>query len=94
MQEEKTNLSYQQEFRALSLQYQDDLNAQEWSEIYKKLSYWELEIDNTENKSMAEILNSQKSEANAHFSKFIEKITKIGFKNLIQTPHTFSLVDE
>ena len=40
LQEEKTNLSYQQEFRALSMQYQDKLNAEEWSEIYKKLSYW------------------------------------------------------
>ena len=30
LQEEKTNLSYQQEFRALSMQYQDKLNAEEW----------------------------------------------------------------
>ena len=82
LQEEKTNLSYQQEFRALSMQYQDKLNAEEWSEIYKKLSYWELEIDNTENKSMAEVLNSQKSEANAHFSKFVEK----NYENWLQKP--------
>jgi hypothetical protein len=49
------------------------LNAKEWAEIYEKLVYWELEIDTTENKSMAEVLNNQKNEANAHFSKFIER---------------------
>jgi len=84
LEEEKTNLSYQQEFRELSIRYQDRLNAEEWADIYKKLSYWELEIDNTENKSMAEVLTNQKSEANVHFGKFIEKITRIGSKNRIR----------
>lgn len=82
LEEEKTNLTYQQEFRDLSMRYQDRLNAAEWAEIYKKLSYWELEIDKTENKSMAEVLNSQKMEANAHFSKFIEK----NYENWLQKP--------
>ena len=72
LEEEKTNLNYQQEFRELSMRYQDRLNAEEWADIYKKLTYWELEIDQTENKSMSEVLMNQKSEANVHFSKFIE----------------------
>jgi DNA-binding response OmpR family regulator len=72
LEEEKTNLNYQQEFRELSMRYQDRLNAEEWADIYKKLTYWELEIDQTENKSMSEVLINQKSEANVHFSKFIE----------------------
>ncbi|WP_420154216.1 response regulator, partial [Siphonobacter sp.] len=50
--EEKTNLSYQQEFRQLSMQYQDRIGHEEWADIYKKLVYWELEIDATPNKSM------------------------------------------
>ncbi|MHA8049623.1 response regulator [Aquirufa sp. ROCK-SH2] len=83
LEEEKTNISYQQEFRQLSLQYQDKLNAEEWAEIYKKLLYWELEIDKTENKSMAEVLSSQKSEANVHFGKFIEK----NYENWLQKPN-------
>ncbi|CAM4120177.1 PglZ domain-containing protein [Cytophagaceae bacterium 50C-KIRBA] len=82
LEEEKTNISYQQEFRALSLQYQDQLSAKEWADIYKKLLYWELEIDKTENKSMAEVLSSQKSEANVHFSKFIEN----SYENWLQKP--------
>lgn len=70
--EEKTNLSYQQEFRQLSMQYQDRIGHEEWADIYKKLVYWELEIDATPNKSMEEVMNMQKSEANANFCRFIE----------------------
>lgn len=73
LEEEKTNITYQQEFRNLSLQYQSYLNANEWVEIYKKLTFWEIEIDRTENKSMAKVLQSQKEEANQHFSNFIEE---------------------
>lgn len=73
LEEEKTNISYQQEFRQLAMQYQDRMNHEEWADIYKKLLFWELEIDRTENKSMAEVLNMQKSEANSNFSRFIEE---------------------
>ena len=82
LEEGKTNITSQQEFLALSMQYQDHLNAKEWSDIYEKLVYWELEIDTTENKSMAEVLNNQKNEANAHFSKFIEN----NYEDWLQKP--------
>ena len=88
LEEGKTNITYQQEFLALSMQYQDHLNAKEWSDIYEKLVYWELEIDTTENKSMAEVLNNQKNEANAHFSKFIEK----NYEDWLQKPDAESPV--
>lgn len=68
---EKTNLSYQQEFRNISMAFQDELGFEEWVEVYKKLIFWELEIDSTENKSMAEVLTMQKEEANNRFSKFV-----------------------
>src|SRR6478735_2352341 len=51
---EKTNLSYQQDFRNLSMAYNDEIDFKEWTEIYKKLVFWELEIEQTENKSMSE----------------------------------------
>ncbi|MBL3656186.1 T9SS response regulator signal transducer PorX [Fulvivirga sediminis] len=70
---EKTNLTYQQEFRNISMAFGDDLNHAEWAEIYKKLIYWELEIDKTENKSMAEVLFAQKDEANNQFTRFIKE---------------------
>jgi DNA-binding response OmpR family regulator len=68
---EKTNQSYQQDFRNLSMQFNDRLNHNEWVDIYKKLVFWELEINNTENKSMKEVIDSQKNEANHNFCKFI-----------------------
>lgn len=68
---EKTNMGYQQDFRNISMAYNDRINHAEWADIYKKLVYWELEIDNTENRSMAEVINMQKDEANANFAEFI-----------------------
>jgi CheY-like chemotaxis protein len=68
---ERTNLSYQQEFRNISMQYNDRIGHEEWAEIYKKLIFWELELDGAQDKSMTEILAMQKSEANANFCKFI-----------------------
>lgn len=38
LEEEKTNISYQQEFRQLSLQYQDKLNAEEWAENLQEIT--------------------------------------------------------
>jgi CheY-like chemotaxis protein len=68
---EKTNTSYQQDFRNLSMAYNERMSYQEWVEIYKKLIYWDLEIDSTENKSMKEIIEMQKSEAGKNFAKFV-----------------------
>ncbi|WP_266202576.1 T9SS response regulator signal transducer PorX [Pontibacter kalidii] len=68
---EKTNMSYQRDFRQLGMAFGERLSQQEWADIYKKLVYWELEIDETENKSMADVINMQKDEANSNFAKFI-----------------------
>ncbi len=68
---EKTNLSYQQEFRHISMALGDDLDHNEWADIYKKLIYWELEMEATDDKSMREILEMQKAEANRNFVSFI-----------------------
>lgn len=68
---EKTNIGFQQEFMSISSSVNDFLDYREWGEVYRKLIYWELEIDDTDNKSMAEVLENQKMEANANFGKFI-----------------------
>ncbi|SNT26070.1 Response regulator receiver domain-containing protein [Ekhidna lutea] len=68
---EKTNLGYQKEFQQLSMGVMDAQDHHDWMEIYKKLVYWELEIDETEDKSMVEVLNAQKVEADGNFSAFI-----------------------
>lgn len=70
---QKTNSNYQQEFRQLGMQMSGRLDIQEWMELYRKLVYWELELDQIEDQGMKEILLMQKKEANALFSKFIER---------------------
>lgn len=70
---ERTNMQYQQDFRTISMEMNDQMDHKEWAEMYKKLVFWELEIDKTENKSMHEVLEMQKVEANANFARFIEE---------------------
>lgn len=77
---EKTTSNYQQEFRQIGMTMGDRLGWQEWVEVYKKLVYWELELDNSKDESMMEILKMQKAEANKLYGKFIEN-NYIGWLN-------------
>lgn len=70
---EKTNTNYMQDFRNIAMQYNDDIGFEEWAEIYRKLVYWELELDTSDDKSMEEVLSMQKTEANSNFVRFIEE---------------------
>lgn len=68
---EHTNQSYLQEFQKLSMDLQDVHDFEGWAELYRKLVYWDLQIDSTDDKSMMEVLNNQRTEANQLFSDFI-----------------------
>jgi CheY-like chemotaxis protein len=70
---EKTTSSYQQEFRKIAMDLSMVNNFEEWNELYQKLIYWEIQLEDTDDPAMIEILESQKSEANSQFGKFIEK---------------------
>jgi CheY-like chemotaxis protein len=70
---EKTTANYQQEFRKIAMDMAMVNSYEEWVELYKKLMYWELELENIEDTGLTEILESQKVEANIQFSKFIDK---------------------
>jgi len=70
---EKTNSAYQQEFQKIFMEVQNVNDHGSWAELYKKLVYWELELDKNDAKQMAEVFAMQKSEANTEFSKFIIK---------------------
>lgn len=69
---EHATSTYQQEFRNIGMTLGGRLNAEEWKDIYKKLTYWDLELEKTQDESMFEILNMQKKEANQQFCKFYE----------------------
>lgn len=77
---EKTTSNYQQEFRQIGMTMGDRLGWPEWVEVYKKLVYWELELDTSKDESMMEILKMQKAEANKLYGKFIEN-NYIGWLN-------------
>ncbi|WP_291109426.1 MULTISPECIES: bifunctional response regulator/alkaline phosphatase family protein [unclassified Flavobacterium] len=70
---EKTTLDYQKEFRKIAMDMAMVRTYEDWVELYKKLLFWELELENIEDQSMVEILESQKIEANVQFGKFIER---------------------
>ncbi|CAM3619482.1 bifunctional response regulator/alkaline phosphatase family protein [Zobellia roscoffensis] len=70
---EKTTSNYQQEFRKIAMDLSMVNSVEEWVDLYKRLIYWELRLEDIEDSSMFEILESQKSEANNHFGKFVER---------------------
>jgi DNA-binding response OmpR family regulator len=70
---EKTTSGYQQEFRSIGMSLSDRLSWQEWTEVYRKLVFWELELEKSHDQSMQEILTMQKQEANVAFGKFVEQ---------------------
>ena len=69
---EKTTSNYQQEFRKITMDLAMVNSYQEWVELYKRLIHWELELENIDDEGMLGILESQKSEANSQFFKFIK----------------------
>ncbi len=70
---EKTTSNYQQEFRKIAMDLSMVNTYEAWVELYQKLVYWELQLEDIEDAGMTEILESQKNEANLQFGKFIEK---------------------
>ncbi|SIS69037.1 Response regulator receiver domain-containing protein [Zobellia uliginosa] len=70
---EKTTSNYQQEFRKIAMDLSMVNCVEEWVDLYKRLIYWELRLEDIEDSSMFEILESQKAEANTHFGKFVER---------------------
>ncbi|NHF60162.1 bifunctional response regulator/alkaline phosphatase family protein [Flavobacteriaceae bacterium TP-CH-4] len=70
---EKTTSNYQQEFRKIAMDLSMVNSYAEWANLYRKLIYWELRLEEIEDPSMFEILESQKVEANSQFGKFVER---------------------
>lgn len=68
---QKTTQGYQREFMQIGMSVSDKLNFNEWKEVYKKLVYWEIELDSNGEDSMREILETQKSDANRNFCRYV-----------------------
>ena len=70
---EKTAVDYQQEFRSIAMDINSGLSSDEWNKLYTRIIDWEIKLDNSDNESMKEILDTQKKEANKEFGRFIKK---------------------
>ena len=84
---DKTTLDYQKEFRKIAMDMAMVNSFEDWIEMYKRLLFWELELENIESQSMIEILESQKVEANNQFGKFIERNYEDWFTNTKDKPY-------
>jgi DNA-binding response OmpR family regulator len=68
---EKTTTDYRQDFSRISEMISSASDFNVWKELYRKLVFWESELEKSADQGMAEILKLQEHEANNLFSKFI-----------------------
>lgn len=69
---EATTSNYRQEFAQIGAALSDRLNIEEWKELYRRLVYWETELENGD-EQMSELLEMQKAEAGRLFSRFVAR---------------------
>ena len=69
---EVTQTAYQQQFQQLSMQMLDCKTWADWTEMYRQLVRWELQLSATDS-AMGDMLRMQKEEANIGFAKFVKK---------------------
>jgi DNA-binding response OmpR family regulator len=84
---ETTTTNYQQEFSRIGMQINSSVSTDDWIDIYKKIVYWELTLEEGQIE-MQELLRMQKKEANNEFGKFIKK----QYLNWIQNPENRPLM--
>jgi CheY-like chemotaxis protein len=70
---ETTTSQYQQQMNQLFAQLHNNPDHQTWMDIYRKLVYWELEMEKSDSPEMQEIFYAQKQEANVAFGKFVSR---------------------
>jgi CheY-like chemotaxis protein len=68
----ETTSAYQTEFRNIGLMIDAAKSYRDWEEVYRKIVYWELELEKLNESGMSDILVMQKAEANKGFAKFIK----------------------
>jgi DNA-binding response OmpR family regulator len=67
----ETTSAYQAEFRNIGEQINMARSFADWEDIYRRLVYWELELERSDDQSMFQVLSMQKTEAGNGFSRFI-----------------------
>lgn len=78
---EQVTSRYQKAFRDIAMEMMSIKTYQDWVALYQQLIYWELELENSQDQTLLEIMMSQKTEANLAFGKFIENNYPSWFKD-------------
>ena len=68
----ETTTAYQSEFRNIGLLINAAKTYIDWEDIYRRIVYWELELEKLNETGMSDILRMQKAEADLGFAKFIK----------------------
>lgn len=68
---EKTSMNYQQEFRNIGMELGNLKSVDEWKSMFRRLVYWDLELEKVSDPGLHQILQMQKVEANNLFSRFV-----------------------
>ena len=67
-----TQTAYQQDFQGLTKLINEATDLEQWTEVYRRLTNWELQLSETDS-GMKEMLSMQRTEANGEFTKFIKR---------------------
>lgn len=73
IQGEQVSRGYTEQFSAISRQLLNPLDYTEWIELYVKLVNWQMELDLHPELGLQKMLADQVREANAEFSKYVER---------------------
>ena len=68
---EKTTTDYRQEFTRITNMISSASTCNDWTDLYRKIVFWESELEKSTDPGMTEILKLQENEANKSFSKFM-----------------------
>ncbi len=72
LEAEQSATGYRQDFGKISTLINQSYSINDWMETYRALIHWELELADSDT-GMSQMLDLQKTEANAAFTKFIHK---------------------
>ncbi len=87
---EQSTQDYRAEFGSISSSISMATEFEHWVGIYKKLVGWDMELSQSSDKGVAEILQYQKNEADNEFAKYIKKSYERWFDENEETKPLFS----
>lgn len=83
---EKAISDYQSEFGQIGMKISDARTFEDWVNLYKKLVYWELELEENKDAGMQEVFQMQKTDANNGFARFVKKNYETWFQDTDDKP--------